>query len=79
MRFKKIKFSKSISKKYLNLDTNNQPNRFKYKNFQWFKLNLFHQKLKSWDKILYLDINLTIHENINDFILLDVENNFSKS
>jgi len=76
LRFKKIKFSKSTSKKYLNLDTNNQPNRFKYKNFQWFKLNLFHHKLKSWDKILYLDINLTIHENINDFILLDVKNKF---
>lgn len=76
LRFKKIKFSKSISKKYLNLDSNNQPNRFKYKNFQWFKLNLFHQKLKNWDKILYLDINLTVHENINDFLLLDVENKF---
>lgn len=76
LRFRKIKFSRSTCNKYLSLDTNNQPNRFKYKNFQWFKLNLFHQKLKKWQKILYLDINLTIHEDINDFISIDVKNKF---
>jgi len=74
LRFKKIKFDKAISKRYLGLDTNNQPNRFKTKNFQWFKLNLFHMKLKIWDKILYLDINLTIHHDINDLLNLKINN-----
>jgi len=65
LRFKKISFPSEIKKKYLSLNTNGQPNRFKTKNFQWFKLNLFHKKLKEWRLVLYLDINLTVHKDIN--------------
>ena len=73
LRFKRIKFLKEIKKRYLNLDTKGQPNRFKTKNFQWFKLNLFNKKLKSWDYILYLDINLTIHDDINPIFNIEPE------
>ena len=76
IRLPKIKFDKKTKNRFLNLETNNQPNRFKTKNFQWFKLNLFHMKLKEWDKIFYLDINLTIHNNLNDVMKIDVKDSF---
>ncbi len=74
LRFKKISFSQETKKRYLNLNTNGQPNRFKTKNFQWFKLNLFHEKLKKWKFVLYLDINLTIHKDINPIFDIKPEN-----
>ena len=46
LRNKKIKFSKKTKSEYLNLNTNGQPNRFKYKNFQWQKIHLFDMKIK---------------------------------
>lgn len=76
IRLPKIKFDKKTKKRFLSLNTNDQPNRFKKKNFQWFKLNLFHVRLKEWDKILYLDINLTIHKNINNIFKIPVRNSF---
>lgn len=72
IRLPKIKFDKKTKKRFLSLNTNNQPNRFKTKNFQWFKLNLFHIRLKEWDKIFYLDINLTIHKSLNDLMKISV-------
>ena len=76
IRLPKIKFDKKTKKRFLDLNTNNQPNRFKTKNFQWFKLNLFHMKLKEWSKIFYLDINLTIHKSFNDLMKINVRNSF---
>ncbi len=66
LKFSKIKFPKDTIDSYLKLNTNDQPNRFKYKRFQWFKLNLFDEQLKNWNFILYLDINMTIHHDINE-------------
>ncbi len=76
VRLPKIKFDKKTKKRFLSLNTNDQPNRFKKKNFQWFKLNLFHMRLKEWDKIFYLDINLTIHKNLNDLLKIEVDDLF---
>ena len=76
VRLPKIKFDKKTKKRFLNLYTNNQPNRFKTKNFQWFKLNLFNMRLKEWNTIFYLDINLTIHKNINGLMKIDVKDSF---
>ena len=50
IRFKKIRFNKKTRNRYLSLNNNNQPNRFKYKNFQWFKLTYFI-KIKSGKNI----------------------------
>jgi len=68
LRLPKIKFRKSVASRYKNLDTKGQPNRFDTKFFQWFKVNLFDERLKSWDYILYLDINLTVHFDINPLL-----------
>ena len=76
LRFKKIRFKKKVRNSYLKLNTGDHPNRFKTKNFQWFKLNLFNKKLKIWKKILYLDINMTIHFDINPILNLKVDNIF---
>lgn len=76
IRLPKIKFDKKTEKRFLGLNTNNQPNRFKTKNFQWFKLNLFHTRLKEWDKIFYLDINLTIHKDLTDLMKINVRDSF---
>ena len=76
VRFPNIKFTRKIKKRYLNLDTNNQPNRFETKNFQWFKLNLFHAKMRKWEHVLYLDINLTVHHDINKIMELKPLNIF---
>lgn len=68
VRFSNIKFNKDTSKRYKNLNTKGQPNRFKSKYFQWFKVNLFDMSMKNWNYILYLDINLTIHFDINPLL-----------
>lgn len=65
LRFKKIKFSKSTENQLKQLNTNGQPNRHINKNFQWHKLNLFNKKMKKWNHIFYLDINMKIHNDIN--------------
>ena len=65
LKFKKTKFNKFTVKKLKNLETGNQPNRHLTKRFQWEKFNLFDPKLKNWDYIFYLDINMTIHHDIN--------------
>ena len=33
-------------------------------------------KLKEWDKIFYLDINLTIHKNLTDLMNISVRDSF---
>ena len=33
-------------------------------------------RLKEWDKIFYLDINLTIHKNLNDLLKIEVDDLF---
>lgn len=65
LRFKKIKFYKSTNNTLNNLQTYNDPNRNKTKKFQWHKINLFDEKLKQWQYIFYLDINMNIHFDIN--------------
>jgi len=72
----KIRFPKKTKEQYLKLDTGGQPNRFKFKNFQWFKLNIFSEDMKYWQNILYLDINLTIHYDINGIFKLNPQNYF---
>ena len=65
LRYKRIKFSNFAKNNYLNLNTKGQPNRFKNKSFQWHKIHLFDTKIKRWDYIFYMDINMHIHFDIN--------------
>ncbi len=74
IRFNKIRFPKEVKRTYLSLNTGGQPNRFKTKNFQWFKINLFKPELKKWKNILYLDINLTIHHDISGIFDINPKN-----
>jgi hypothetical protein len=71
IKLPKIMFPKVTRRSFLSLDTSGQPNRFKYKNFQWFKIHLFNESMKHWKTILYLDINLTIHHDINGIFNLE--------
>tara|TARA_B100000900_G_scaffold100235_1_gene82881 strand:- start:6355 stop:7137 length:783 start_codon:yes stop_codon:yes gene_type:complete len=64
-RFKRIKFSEDTKHSLRNLNTNNQPNRHINKPFQWHKIHLFSNKLKQWNHIFYMDINMKIHHDIN--------------
>ena len=68
LKKKKIKFSKKTNSTLENLDTGNQPNRHKTKNFQWHKLYLFGEEMKQWDYIFYIDINMHIHFPIIDIL-----------
>lgn len=65
LRFKRIKFDKKTEKSLKEINSLGQPNRHIHKNFQWHKLHLFDPTLKRWDYIFYIDINMTIHKNIN--------------
>ena len=65
LKFKRIKFDRKTDKSLKEINTLGQPNRHIYKNFQWHKLHLFDHMLKKWDYIFYIDINMTIHKNIN--------------
>ena len=65
-KFKKIKFNNKSEEILANLKS--LPNRHLTKNFQWHKLYLFNEKIKKWDYIFYLDINMTIHEDINPIL-----------
>lgn len=75
LRFKKIKFSKFAENSLNNLETNFQPNRNKYKKFQWHKLHLFDEKIKNWEYIFYLDINMNIHFELES--ILNIRNSNS--
>lgn len=66
LRFKKIKFNSSTEHKLSNLNLGS--NRHTNKNFQWHKLYLFDEKIKIWDYIFYLDINMHIHHDINPIL-----------
>lgn len=66
LRFNKINFSDQTKKILNNLNTGGQPNRYKTKNFQWEKLNLFKKEIKNWNFIFYLDINMQIHSDLNE-------------
>lgn len=66
MRFNKVLLSKQARQTLNSLNTGNQPNRNKTKNFQWAKLNLFREELKNWKYIFYLDINMNIHHDLNE-------------
>ena len=59
---KGAKFSSALK----NLSVNQ--NRHINKNFQWNKLHIFTKKIKKWKYILYLDINLSIHHDINPIL-----------
>ena len=61
LRFFKIKFRKDVQVNLKSLNTYPEPNRHKNKSFQWHKLHLFDKKLKDWNYIFYLDINMKIH------------------
>jgi len=67
-RNRKIKFTKDAEKSLKNLNTGSQPNRHLNKRFQWHKINLFDSKIKKYDFVLYLDINMTIHFDINPLL-----------
>lgn len=68
LRFKKIKFTSKTKNSLNNLDTGNQPNRNKTKNFQWSKLNLFREEIKQFRFVFYLDINMSIHSDLNELL-----------
>lgn len=76
LRFKKIKFNKKTRVILSNLETYLEPNRYKTKKFQWHKLHLFDEKLKNWDKIFYLDINMNIHFKLEKILNIKTENKF---
>lgn len=68
IKFNKITFDKTTDKELSSINTNGQPNRHIFKNFQWHKLHLFDIKLKQWKYIFYIDINMTIHKDINPIL-----------
>ena len=68
LRFRNIKFSGETNNELNNLETGTQPNRHINKKFQWHKINLFDKKLKKWQFVFYMDINMTIHHDINPII-----------
>lgn len=68
LRFRNIKFSNQTNNALRNLETGTQPNRHINKKFQWHKINLFDKKLKKWEYVFYIDINMTIHHDINPII-----------
>jgi hypothetical protein len=77
LKFPRVKFSKNADKIYKNLDTRGQPNRYVTKNFQWHKIHIFDMKLKNWDFIFYIDINMHIHYPINKVLSIYPEGKFT--
>lgn len=69
LRFKRIKFDRKTDKSLKNLNVSH--NRHIYKNFQWNKLHLFNRRIKKWNYVLYIDINMSIHHDINP--ILDIK------
>ena len=76
LRFKNIKFDKITELELNNLETFNDPNRNLTKKFQWHKLHLFDERMKNWDYVFYLDINMKIHYDINRILALTPDNCF---
>ena len=76
LRFKNIKFDKITDFELNNLETSNDPNRNITKKFQWHKLHLFDERMKNWDYVFYLDINMSIHYDINRILTLTPDNGF---
>lgn len=70
IKFRKIKFKRDTDKSLKNLNSKGQPNRHIYKNFQWYKVHLFDSKFKNWNYVFYMDINLIIHDDVNQIIKL---------
>ena len=66
LRFSKIKFTEFAETNLRNLKID--LNRHIYRNFQWYKINLFDEKMKNWDFIFYLDLNMNIHFDINELL-----------
>ena len=66
LRFKKIKFPKKITETLNSNNTNGQPNRNINKYYQWHKLHIFDKKIKKWNYIFYLDINMSIHGDLSE-------------
>ena len=66
-RFSRIKFSSETDNSLSRLNSNH-PNRHINKSFQWHKVNLFSTKLKKWNYIFYMDINMKIHHDINEIL-----------
>ena len=66
LRFPKIKLDKDAEKSLKSLSS--KPNRHTTKRFQWQKLNLFKPEIKKWTHIFYIDINMTIHHDINSIL-----------
>jgi hypothetical protein len=71
-RFRKVRFNQKTNFTLKNLNVKN--NRHIEKNFQWSKLHIFNKKLKKWDHILYFDINMSIHHDINPILKLKPTN-----
>jgi hypothetical protein len=71
-RFKKLKFNTNTEKILKNLKS--EPNRHNTKRFQWQKLHLFNKKLKRWQYIFYIDINMNIHHDINKILEIKPQN-----
>lgn len=69
-KFRKIKFDSETDNILKKLNSKGQPNRHIHKNFQWHKLHLFDKELKNWNYVFYMDINLIIHDDINQIIEL---------
>jgi len=76
LRFKNIKFNKITEFELNNLETFPDPNRNLTKKFQWHKLHLFDERIKNWDYVFYLDINMKIHYDINRILALTPDNCF---
>ena len=76
LRFKNIKFDKITELELNNLETFNDPNRNITKKFQWHKLHLFDERMKNWDYVFYLDINMKIHYDINRILSHTPDNCF---
>lgn len=75
LRFKKIRFPKAIVKTLNTNNTNGQPNRNINKSYQWHKLHLFDEKIKNWNYIFYLDINMRFHGDLSELFKQTPHNN----
>lgn len=77
IRKKNVKFSNNYKKIQLSFKPIDKPNRFKTKKFQWHKIYLFDYKMKNWDYIFYLDLNMHIHHDLNLVLNFKPKNIFS--
>ena len=68
LRNKDIKFNKITTKKLNELSNKGQPNRNLTKGYQWNKLHLFDEKMKKWQYIFYIDVNMHFHGDISEIL-----------